>query len=1335
MPLYYDRGLPSEKNKNSITRTATDFGIRDFLLRKNIIDPIKYPQLYTSFNGSPKGGEPVLDTMVGTGVVIPQVSLEIDGVFRYGNAILMNHYKNDATDAPKFEDVDNLPKVPIYPESQAGTGNYKDEELDKFGLLAKTDFKEFRKQATLRNLYVDSTKQIDVGAAMCLQPVQSAQQLESYLDEYGGLNLGQSGSIRAADILGTTLNGQGIGIGQGGLETNFDIRASLAGRVLTATGLLNDTKLGVIAGQQLALSLANNATFNVQQELLGKLNVSDNILSLFKNGTLAGFRPDYKITVPTSTGGKILDYAERILGFQIPRSYLPESGSIFQTESGPISNIDRANQMLDATGKGQIRALALQFEANLNGTSSFDKPSNSHFRTGYSPRYQKGSEGDFIVSGQVPKLYAFNDAPNSGFVYPFASSDDIIPELNWNRDKMIEESGFGGFDNNTYSVNDGRPFATKFSWNSGDGNNVNGIDNFDEFVGDKKTILGKTQKLFNSVGMKSLLSVKGDKKVTTKSQIQSSVSPNGFISKGSGVLSGSKFNSDGSLRLGSGDTPDNTFCRSWTSYNRYDTMGKLIRHRGLNQNEDGGEIIKQGGKLSGWRQNTAGSVLDDNGMVKIAPYKTDNLTRQATAPKKYMFSIENLAWVGTPAVNLLPSEQGPGDLLTGKFGKIMWFPPYDINFSETSSLNIESNQFIGRGEPIYTYNNTERTGNLSFKIVVDHPTIMNSFAGDSRVTDEFIDSYFAGCVDLDGRWSEKLTGLEKSTIESKQVINVPKKNVTLPKKPDDFKIYFKNDISAVDSAYESGVSSHIKNGVPYRGLGNYNANTKYTLNNKQRVWPDSTDFGLNKQLIKIGGTTYDGWISATYLEDLKNYLENVCTTCKAKVAGHASSQGFSKVNTVLSTDRANAVIQYLVGAGIQANRLSVDTAKSGTLSGAYTPDTSVDQKAPKADRYASVTFYYDQTQIESPREIQETRTITTTSVNQTIKRRFYTESDFFEKLTDEDPLVFDKIRDKIKFFHPAFHSTTPEGLNSRLTFLLQCTRQGPTIPGVEATNLAFGPAPVCILRVGDFYNTKIIMDNVSFDFEPLVWDLNPEGIGVQPMIANVNISFKFIGGSSLQGPINMLQNALSFNYFANTHVYDVRADYVAKVSDIQGSKLDASRKTFGTNNQTEPNYTLVKGLDITTTSMQTAVSDEVIPTTQPAPSINQVATADVVNSTPAVTTTSSATGDLPRLKITNIELTAYNIDGNLNFTVARKNAGDSSNLVKDYTVIVTISNKLDNSVSHQIKLPTKLLASSINQPFSFNLSDMTSPCSVIDNSNYALRVDLVGLGKLNENIT
>jgi hypothetical protein len=52
------------------------------------------------------------------------------------------------------------------------------------------------------------------------------------------------------------------------------------------------------------------------------------------------------------------------------------------------------------------------------------------------------------------------------------------------------------------------------------------------------------------------------------------------------------------------------------------------------------------------------------------------------------------------------------------------------------------------------------------------------------------------------------------------------------------------------------------------------------------------------------------------------------------------------------------------------------------------------------------------------------------------------------------------------------------------------------------------------------------------------------------MIANVDITFNFLGGSTLMGPLNKLQNALSFNYFANTHVYDPRADYISRGKDV-----------------------------------------------------------------------------------------------------------------------------------------------------------------------------------------
>jgi hypothetical protein len=54
------------------------------------------------------------------------------------------------------------------------------------------------------------------------------------------------------------------------------------------------------------------------------------------------------------------------------------------------------------------------------------------------------------------------------------------------------------------------------------------------------------------------------------------------------------------------------------------------------------------------------------------------------------------------------------------------------------------------------------------------------------------------------------------------------------------------------------------------------------------------------------------------------------------------------------------------------------------------------------------------------------------------------------------------------------------------------------------------------------------------------------------MIANVTLSFDFIGGQGLARPVEDLQNALSFNYYANTEIYDERS-----VATEDVTKLDA----------------------------------------------------------------------------------------------------------------------------------------------------------------------------------
>ena len=91
--------------------------------------------------------------------------------------------------------------------------------------------------------------------------------------------------------------------------------------------------------------------------------------------------------------------------------------------------------------------------------------------------------------------------------------------------------------------------------------------------------------------------------------------------------------------------------------------------------------------------------------------------------------------------------------------------------------------------------------------------------------------------------------------------------------------------------------------------------------------------------------------------------------------------------------------------------------------------------------------------------------------------------------------------------------------------------------------------------MGDFYNTKIVITNLSIQYDNAQWDLNPEGIGVMPVFAKISLSFVFLGGSDLSGPISRLQNAVSFNYYANTGVYDDRAEMVEYESNGSGKEI------------------------------------------------------------------------------------------------------------------------------------------------------------------------------------
>lgn len=248
----------------------------------------------------------------------------------------------------------------------------------------------------------------------------------------------------------------------------------------------------------------------------------------------------------------------------------------------------------------------------------------------------------------------------------------------------------------------------------------------------------------------------------------------------------------------------------------------------------------------------------------------------------------------------------------------------------------------------------------------------------------------------------------------------------------------------------------------------------------------------------------------------------------------------------------------------------------------------VNSEGSKKTRYASVKIELfpeketqeptEQATTETIKEIKDydfvsvgkdTRAVNRTDTEKVNKVRYDQEYHFFKKLKRENPIVFDRLVDKLKYFDPAFHSMTPEGFNARLTFLHQCTRQGDTTTASDtnassANNLAFGRPPFCVLRLGDFYRQMIVINSVQIDYsvsDGITWDLNQEGAGVQPLLCRVTLAFNFIGGGDMAGPVRRLQNAMSFNYYANASLYDNRADrpfykpdYVSGISKFEPDK-------------------------------------------------------------------------------------------------------------------------------------------------------------------------------------
>lgn len=600
------------------------------------------------------------------------------------------------------------------------------------------------------------------------------------------------------------------------------------------------------------------------------------------------------------------------------------------------------------------------------------------------------------------------------------------------------------------------------------------------------------------------------------------------------------------------------------------------------------------------RKNDPRSILQENGLPKIVWDKKDS--DNPPSFKRYMFSIENLAWIGyTEGLPICEIGNGDRDSVDKRPGRIMWFPPYDLSFDESVTVNWDKTSFIGRGEQVFTYNNTTRSGTIKFKVVVDHPSVINELR---KVWNQDVDykKFFKGCNKGDinyiidqkllkrqtGEMSQETISTIETKIEQETSSQFKKVWVTVnqPGGTDSFsvKMFFPN-ASSDYANYETTTSTTGATAVD----SNLNIPAQNYINN--------TNFQLNS-------TSFDnsaGYASPETTSKLNELNTNAKDIEKIKITITVSSTniGGSKINDTLSQNRFDAAYNWVLGQLSSVPKDKIEATEKMPVIANIKSSTDRSSALEKEGRYALIELEVKKKDLESQSGTTEETKIIDDYLVQNSETTFisklyepvYKECDYFYYLEKNDPLIFDKFRDKIKYFHPGFHSTTPEGLNSRLTFLHQCTRQGPALHEnikksngsavATSSNLAFGRPPICILRIGDFFHTKMVIESMTIQYdEGVLWDLNPEGIGVQPRIASVNLSVSYLGGHSLSTPIRELQNALGFNFYANTETFQhrpilqdysvtktstsIREKKIAEKPNVNSYTLNYLNSNFGT---------------------------------------------------------------------------------------------------------------------------------------------------------------------------
>ena len=988
--------------------------------------------------------------------------------------------------------------------------------------------------------------------------------------------------------------------------SGYDMSNSVFGRMIDDRTPLTEIGL-VMLGKQFAFTTTKRAATEIIPTIK-PMNV------FLKGEPVVSLKKNYRITRREDE-----NLFQRFL--DITTFYTPTRDNIFDNSS---TNLD----YLRNTGDFQLDVLASQLNRNIYNNVLYltepvlegrvkDRsveliPTKTYFTTNYEftaydylypDRELWANDANFAMQNSYNRLsIAYPDyAPNLDFISEnFGKSDittpKILGDLSQLNDWVDIDTGFSGDDERAKIVW-GRDGA---SANLNKNNNVlRGVseeevqtnlsfsNDLENKFKNRKGLLAYTRNLINAKGGQI-----GD---TTRK-----------VFKRGNEITG--FNGSGLWRAPENSIPSfsgREGIRQHSSVDAYDRFAKAIRFEG-NVVYDGNE----------------NSVVYKTVMPKIHPI----LDKEGQIDNRnMMFAIENLAVIvrdGGENTNFAVIDDEYNTRIPkcemGQFGgRVMWFPPYNLEFNESTTANFESTVMVGRNEPMYNYMHSERSATVRFSMIMDYPPHLRNYEGINK--HKAISEFFA--FGGEGVPYE----LPDPSIPTSRIPELPDPIVPVtpyvPEVPSQtVKIHFPNDVP--NNAQIQTVMDLIHKDFEYEMMSNtvgyYSNHPNYVRGSGDG---SGTHLGLNFNDVYRAGVVGAGSvaITTTYLDKLR-ILSNFSqyTYDPRGEAGLSVFQGVLTGGTLTSggtivniqefanqrpitnldkllleafSDERNFQVLKIVLTGSATKRFEPQTdeadynqrlakrridsikhllnerfkvlfKKDLTTAGVLVEENNegssqsqtTDWDSPEAKKERNVEIRIDRNSNELliPRELTKEEEQFNNELAQQRQeledqaQAFARQRDCYmnERGSGDDKGILKGFQSASgRYFYPVFHSQTPEDFHRRLTFLQQCMRQGRALrtdmevteDGVlRARNSVFGRQPICVLRIGDFFHTKIVIENLTIDYDEAPWDTNPEGFGMQPMIANVTLQVKLIGGQSLRGPIDVLQNAVSFNHYANS---------------------------------------------------------------------------------------------------------------------------------------------------------------------------------------------------------